>query len=237
MVRVSLILAAFLAVTIAIVMIQPGSARRAALAPVGDVAPEVTRGGADLARIAAPKPEADLRVAQTDEADPLRDAMRLLVVPAPDAEIAAPGPERAVVPPADPVGETAGQALDDRVQAAVASGGGLEQMILGALQQGQSEGYIDAMVNDAAETGAVDVPATFLNAEGRVDTASILSALSAPVGPRIPDSYTVGLGDTVAAISYRFYGTLDRQADIRAANPGLAARALASGNVIVLPRP
>ena len=117
------------------------------------------------------------------------------------------------------------------------SGGGLEQMILGALQQGQSEDYIDAMVNDAAETGAVNVPSTFLTAEGRVDTASILSALSAPAGPRIPDSYTVGLGDTLAAISYRFYGTLDRQADLRAANPGLADSGLASGQVIALPRP
>jgi len=211
MVRVSLILAAFLAVTIGIAVMQPGSARRAA----DTVAPEVTRGGADLAHIAAPKAEADLQQAQAEEDDLLRDAMRLLVVPAPDERTAVPEPEPEQTPSAAPVEQAATSPAADTGRAAATDGAGLEQMILGALRQGQSEDYIDAMVNDAADTGAVDVPSTFLTAEGRVDTSSILSALSAPAGPRIPESYTVGMGDTLAAISYRFYGTLDRQADIR----------------------
>lgn len=237
MVRVSLISAAFLAVTIAIVLVQPGKARRAV-----DEAPpvvEVTRGaGADLSQVASVGQEPRVRLAQEVGTDPLQDAMRLLAVPAPDAKMTAPEPRRAEKPPVASVDEST-RAQDDTARHAVvaSSGGGLEQMILGAMRQGQSEGYIDAMVNGAAETGAVDVPSTFLTAEGRVDTASILSALSAPAGPRIPESYTVGMGDTLAAISYRFYGTLDRQADIRAANPGLAGGALTSGQVIALPRP
>lgn len=190
MARVSLILAAFIAVTIAIVLVQPGGAHRFD----DDIGPEVTRGGADLAQLAAPKPEGRLHMAKEVGFDPMRDAMRLLTVPAPDAKMTAPEPRRAEAQPVTPADET-------------------------------------------ADTGTLDLPSTFLTNEGQADTASILSTLSVRAGPHIPESYTVGMGNTLAAISDRFDGTPDRQGDIRRLNPGLAGGALTGGQVIPLPRP
>jgi nucleoid-associated protein YgaU len=110
-------------------------------------------------------------------------------------------------------------------------------MVIEALGQGQSESYIDALVNDAAQKGRVEVPSALVTPEGRVDTAVLLSALSQPARPRVPPSYTVATGDSLAAIAYRFYGDLNRQADIVAVNPdtlGAGAR-LTVGQVINLP--
>ncbi|MET4128712.1 LysM domain-containing protein [Roseovarius sp. MBR-6] len=219
MVRMVLIVAAFLAVTIAIVLVQPGTSRRAATA---DAAPDVvTRGEVtDLSAVSAP----DMRLDRAAQTDPLQDATRLLTAPPPEARTKAPpvAPEQVARPaPTSRPAEI-----------------GFEAMVLDALAQGQSEQYIDALVNDAAVKGRVEVPTSFLTADGRVDTATILSVLSAPARPRIPETYTVAMGDSIAALSYRFYGTLDRQADILAINPGLERPgALALGTVITLPRP
>lgn len=219
MVRMVLIVSAFVAVTIAIVLVQPGTSRRAATADFA--ADVVTRaGGADLSAVSAP----DMRLDRPAQTDPLQDATRLLTAPVPAVTIKAPpvAPER--LARSAPVSRPAEA--------------GLEAMVLGALAQGQSEHYIDALVNDAAVKGRVEVPTSFLTADGRVDTATILSVLSAPARPRIPETYTIAMGDSVAALSYRFYGTLDRQADIIALNPGLERPgALALGTVITLPRP
>jgi nucleoid-associated protein YgaU len=118
-------------------------------------------------------------------------------------------------------------------------GPALESMVLGALQQGQSEGYIDALVNDAAKEGKVEVPQGLVTAEGRVDTALLLSALSQPARPRVPNTYTVATGDSLASIAYRFYGDFARQADILAANADTmqSTDRLRVGQVLNLPTP
>jgi phage tail protein X len=183
----------------------------------------VTRGEVtDLSAISAP----DMRLERAAQTDPLRDATRLLNAPTPEARIKAPpvAPEQFARFAPAPTSRPAES--------------GLEAMVLDALAQGQSEQYFDALVNDTAVKGRVEVPISFLTADGRVDTATILSVLSAPARPRIPETYTVAMGDSIAALSYRFYGTLDRQADILASNPGLERPgALALGIVITLPRP
>jgi len=203
MLRASLIAAAFLAVTIALVLIQPGTPRRMA-EPKMPVAENVTRSGPDLAEVGAPVDTAT---------DPLLQSMQAEVAPAqaePQPSPAEPGPEAA---------------------------SGLESMVIDALGQGQSETYIDALVNDAAQKGRVEVPSALVTPEGRVDTAVLLSALSQPARPRVPPSYTVATGDSLAAIAYRFYGDLNRQADIVAVNHdtlGAGVR-LQVGQVINLP--
>jgi nucleoid-associated protein YgaU len=203
MLRASLIAAAFLAVTIALVLMQPGKPRRMA-APEMPLAEDVTRSGPDLAEVSAPidKPT-----------DPLVQSMQVAVDPGASAQ--APSPS----------------------QAAPKAESGLESMVIEALDQGQSETYIDALVNDAAQKGRVEVPSALVTPEGRVDTAVLLSALSQPARPRVPPSYTVVTGDSLAAIAYRFYGDLNRQADIVAVNPdtlGAGVR-LTVGQVINLP--
>jgi len=112
-------------------------------------------------------------------------------------------------------------------------------MVLGALQQGQSETYIDALVNDAAQKGRVEVPQGLVTAEGRVDTALLLSALSQPARPRVPSTYTVATGDSLASIAYRFYGDLAKQSDIFAANSDSMQPTdrLRVGQVLNLPTP
>ena len=203
MLRASLIAAAFLAVTIALVLMQPGKPRRMA-APEMPLAEDVTRSGPDLAEVSAPMDK---------PTDPLVQSMQVAVDPGASAQ--APSPS----------------------QAAPKAESGLESMVIEALDQGQSETYIDALVNDAAQKGRVEVPSALVTPEGRVDTAVLLSALSQPARPRVPPSYTVATGDSLAAIAYRFYGDLNRQSDIVAVNPdtlGAGVR-LQVGQVINLP--
>ena len=51
----------------------------------------------------------------------------------------------------------------------------LQKLVNRALEQGQSNDYIDILLNDALEKGQVKVPAALINADGKVDTPSILA--------------------------------------------------------------
>lgn len=70
----------------------------------------------------------------------------------------------------------------------------LESIVVAALQAGQSDDEIDALVNDAAAVGAVAVPQILVTSEGRVDTHVLLNdivtqaqiAAGAPA-PAIPE--------------------------------------------------
>ncbi|ARE82496.1 LysM domain/BON superfamily protein [Roseovarius mucosus] len=207
MLRATLIAAGFVAITLALILIQPGKPRTLAdLPPVTDS--DVTRAAPDLSTLAAPAlaPE------------PLVNGTTVATRPA--------LPDPTPTPSAAP-------------QASMPVGPALESMVLGALQQGQSETYIDALVNDAAKKGKVEVPQGLVTAEGRVDTALLLSALSQPARPRVPNSYTVATGDSLASIAYRFYGDFGRQADILAANADTMQPTdrLRVGQVLNLPTP
>lgn len=207
MLRATLIAAGFVAITLALILIQPGKPRPLAdLPPLGDT--DVTRTAPDLLALNPTAPASD----------PLVNSAALATQPALPAPALPTAPQ---IPAAMPVGPA------------------LESMVLGALQQGQSEGYIDALVNDAAIKGKVEVPQGLVTAEGRVDTALLLSALSQPARPRVPNSYTVVTGDSLASIAYRFYGDFARQADILAANADTMQPTdrLRVGQVLNLPTP
>ncbi len=108
----------------------------------------------------------------------------------------------------------------------------MQQLVTQALSQGQSDDYIEAMINAAADAGSIVVPVALRTNEGRVDTDTLLADLvrkSDPDGfekPKIVSGengvevrvvqragetrqynfYTVQAGDSLGAIAHRFYG-------------------------------
>ncbi|UWQ57536.1 hypothetical protein K3722_13545 [Leisingera caerulea] len=58
---------------------------------------------------------------------------------------------------------------------APAEGTALSKMVMTAAAQGQSEAYIDQMVNGAYARQEITVPASLIRADGRVDTATLLA--------------------------------------------------------------
>lgn len=117
----------------------------------------------------------------------------------------------------------------------------LEMLVVQALQQGQSDAYIDTIVNEAAKAGTITVPQGLVTANGNVDTAVLLYSLiekarAAAGEPPLPPSganegveflsddtefrrvYTVGSGDSLGAIAIKFYGSVDKSDVIYQAN-------------------
>lgn len=122
----------------------------------------------------------------------------------------------------------------------------LQAIILKAMQQGQSSEYIDSLVNQAVFDGTVQVPAGLVTAEGRVDTKTLIASLiakpatqpdsnymnminslaagsftdepAAPITPQKPKIYTVVSGDSLASISFAYYGSTAQYKQIFEAN-------------------
>lgn len=124
----------------------------------------------------------------------------------------------------------------------------LQSLIVAALRDGQSDEYIDSLVNEAAANGRVAVPEVMVTSDGRVDTSVLLSNLvthaviasggeiplpdvnpmdnpgvEVRVVQRAQDSvqarfYTVQAGDSLGAIAIKFYGRVDYFDRIYAAN-------------------
>ena len=217
MIRVFLIVAAFFAVTIALVLVQPNKPHRSAgLAMPGT--DDVTRSDTDLSGLGtlAPAQSGPEAVVIAPETPP---TVRPKVTP-----VRAERPQIAAAPVMAPSPPPA--ATD------------LEALIIRALRQGQSESYIHALVNDAARKGKVEVPKALVTAEGQIDTARLLATLSEPASaaPEI-QTYIVSPGDSLASVAYRFYGRTDRQADILNANRETLADAdkLSVGQVLDIP--
>ncbi len=222
MIRVFLIVAAFLAVTIALILVQPSKPRRSADHAAPGIT-DVTRSGTDLSSLATFAP------AQAEpEAVELTPETPRIVMPTET-------PVRHVRPPAAAPQIAAAPAMAPSIPGAPTD---LEALIIKALRQGQSESYIHALVNDAAKKGKVEVPKSLVTAEGQVDTALLLATLSEPANaaPEI-QTYIVSPGDSLASIAYRFYGRTDRQADILSANRETLADAdkLSVGQVLNIP--
>ncbi|MDT8326956.1 MAG: LysM peptidoglycan-binding domain-containing protein [Roseovarius sp.] len=216
MIRISLIVAAFLAVTIALILVQPSKPRRSADFGAPSMN-DVTRSDTDLSSLAASAPE-------IVPVEATRVALQsVLPIPAAAPQVSA-LPQIAAAPSVAPA--TADSPTD------------LEALIIKALRQGQSQSYIHALVNDAARKGRVEVPKSLVTAEGQVDTALLLATLSEPANAA-PDiqTYIVSPGDSLASIAYRFYGRTDRQADILSANRETLAAAdkLTVGQVLTIP--
>lgn len=56
---------------------------------------------------------------------------------------------------------------------------GLQSLVAAALKEGQSDAYIDALVNEAAISGSVSVPTMLVTSDGKVDTATLLASIVA----------------------------------------------------------
>lgn len=124
----------------------------------------------------------------------------------------------------------------------------LETIVVAALRGGQSDEDIDTMVNTAAAAGDVSVPEILVTSEGRVDThillANIVTQAQIAAGniPALPTPtpddtaglevrivqraadeiearfYTVQSGDSLGAISAKFYGQVELYDTIFQAN-------------------
>ncbi len=110
----------------------------------------------------------------------------------------------------------------------------LADLVARAVSQGQSDAYLDALLNEAADTGEIAIPGALRTSDGRVDTDALLRALilanSGGALAQIPEDviptgqgvevrvvreagrtvpyyfYTVQPGDSLGAIAQNFYG-------------------------------
>lgn len=123
----------------------------------------------------------------------------------------------------------------------------LQSLVASALRDGKPDAYIDALVNEAAGRGDIRVPKALVTSEGRVDTAVLLADLLAKAtreaGGTVPAAapaggdgvelrvvqkadgaveqyqfYTVQPGDSLGAISVKFYGDINRYMSVYEAN-------------------
>lgn len=141
----------------------------------------------------------------------------------------------------------------------------LQTLIVQALQAGQSDTYIDALLNEAAGRGEITVPRALMTADGRVDTHVILGSIvaqaskesgvpqaarAAPGGAGVEvrtvqragesvqyNFYTVSPGDSLGAIAVKFYGDAAHYSSIFNANRALLSSPdkLRIGQRLVIP--
>lgn len=208
MIRAALTLIVFLGVTLVLILMQPSSDRSLTASLPETVDAVVTR-----AQI-TPDPLETLSDSLGTAATLAPELPQIEPVALQASVAAAIRPAAPLKPATQPMQATAPTATVDN----------LEQLIVSALTQGQSEDYIDALVNDAAVKGTVDVPQSLITQDGRVDTASLLAALSNPAyvsGALGARNYVVQPGDSLASIAYRFYGSTAKATDIYSANRDL----------------
>ncbi len=222
MIRIALIVFGFVAITLTLILMQPSAPGLKAGAPQSDLADpqEVSRAETGYDPV-MPAQDSLAEASMGTDPDPVAQSLSALraapaVTPRPSAtERPRPG-----LTDADTSPQT------------------LEKLIITALREGQNENYIDALVNDAATKGDVEVPGTLMTADGRVDTATLLTVLS-----KSPDAmragaklYTVQPGDSLAAIAFRFYGTTENVDALTNANAEvLANNGLVVGQELVIP--
>lgn len=112
----------------------------------------------------------------------------------------------------------------------------LGALVQQALQEGQSDDYLEALVAEAADQGEIEVPDAMRTTEGAVDTRTLLASLvsqseQAQSGDDVveaveadagagaePRYYIVVSGDSLAGIAQRFYGDALAYEQIFAAN-------------------
>ena len=96
----------------------------------------------------------------------------------------------------------------------------LELLVVQALKEGQSDDYINTIVNEAASAGAISVPQVLVTSDGKVDTSVLLSSIitqaqiaaggPAPAIPVVPSGDGTGVEVRVEQRAtdtqqYRFY--------------------------------
>jgi nucleoid-associated protein YgaU len=248
MIRIILFSIAFVAVTAALIVFQPGAAHirdrmaaepdmvtRAATAP--DPLPRALARSVEAPQVAAPAP------APTPQVNPalaIAAAVKASQAPAGDpAFTTALLSELGKAPAAGAEGDAL-MAMTQDVLANLTGGakgagapdsGDLQTLVVQALRQGQSDAYLDALLNEARDSGRIAVPEALITSDGKVDATTLLATLVqrsvgatkvpadsglAGLEPEVTrprarslaraEVYTVQPGDSLAAISYRFYG-------------------------------
>ncbi|KHQ50562.1 LysM peptidoglycan-binding domain-containing protein [Mameliella alba] len=271
MIRIILFSIAFVAVTAALIVFQPGAAHiRDRMAAEPDMVTRAATAPDPLARALARSVEAPQAAAPAPSADVtavlsalVREAQKPAgTAPAPTPQVnpalaIAAAVKASQAPAGDPAFTTAllselgkapaagaeGDALMAMTQDVLANltggakgagapdSGDLQTLVVQALRQGQSDAYLDALLNEARDSGRIAVPEALITSDGKVDTTTLLATLVqrsvgaskvpadsglAGVEPEVTrprarslaraEVYTVQPGDSLAAISYRFYG-------------------------------
>lgn len=250
MIRLFLLVAGFLSVTIALLVNQLGEDDDAQI-PSGDVTRAGNATGLDLGELAGRT--AEVRQAPgtapdaTGSADALNmDAMIRSIV----SEYRRPVTGDRLQQAASVTGGTEDEmrALTDGVLAGLGftrpaaeepdttGPKSLNALIVQAMREGQSDAYVDAILNEAVGAGQVAAPEALVTSSGEIDTATLLDSLvqrsvapqprpaaappatvaKRPTALALPDSapaidevltYVVQPGDSLAGIALRHYGT------------------------------
>ncbi len=121
----------------------------------------------------------------------------------------------------------------------------LEQLVVKALQQDQSDTYINTLVEDMPTNTEAKLPLDLLRQDGQVDTSALLANLSNEVEHPIEEGDTddgtlthlVKPGESLASISYRFFGRADLGGAIYTANRNLIESPdhLKAGTLLTIP--
>ncbi len=257
MLRTLIIAAAFLTVTLGLLLLQPGSGPKSQPA----LENTITRADTDLTTLgnavalsqaapaASPTPAATPPApVATRDSDALRALTNNVL-----SGLGAPAEPATPAVPAISAEEEALRALTSQVLAGLTPAAtntgskpqlGLEGLVVQAISEGQSDAYLDALLNEAADRGLIQVPAALVTDGGRVDTPTLISALTQKAAPtparkhklpvggkgveiRVIQSagetkeyrfYTVQPGDSLGAIAVKFYGDAAYFADIFNAN-------------------
>ena len=155
------------AVIVVLLMLQPSSKSEAELATAQQPQPVGT----------APVPVADAAIATVPPENTSNTAADDIVARMTAGTLAAlrsqPASPAASAPPetgtaADP---TAGTAANTESSA-------LYALVLKAVNQGQSEAYVDQLLNEALRAGEISVPQALIRKDGSVDTATILAVFT-----------------------------------------------------------
>ena len=234
MLRVLLISGGFLVVTVALLLLQPSEPPQkfAKRAPITAPEQQVSRAKTNLVEVdaAALNPARPSVMPETDQADLANSTASVLA-----------GLGGATTP-----SETSSE--DDKLRdmtAGVLAGlnalrptpetptQALQNLIVRALGEGQSDSYIDALVNEAANAGALQVPNILVTEQGSVDTRTLLASIVGKATGVTPEPaaytnlggegvevrvvqraggtvqyrfYTVQRGDSLGGIAVKFYG-------------------------------
>lgn len=271
MIRILIIATAFLTVTVGLLMLQPdnGSTRRAALPLSGETAnvpAQVSRAETDLVElipVTQPQPQATAtlpsdRLGQAVELAATRPATPVETPTAATSTAAEEDLRQLTAGVLAGLGATTAKAPADDMQLMTATvlanltaataprpdaPASLETLVVQAMRQGQSDAYLDALLNEAAGAGQISVPKSLVTSTGKVDTATLLATLVSRSQPQAAapqiiaggdgvevrvvqragrtvqyNFYTVQSGDSLGAIAHKFYGDAGLYSEIFEAN-------------------
>ncbi len=104
-------------------------------------------------------------------------------------------------------------------------GSDLSSIISQAMQEGQSDEYLNALIDEAVDRGELEVPEAMVSTEGNVDTQTLLASLvseslqgtpensvlraeanGGSVAPSEPRRHEVVSGESLAGIALQYYG-------------------------------